>query len=161
MTSGAAPYYLGLPFRRKVHPIGDTNQLALLPFSACMQLWEPPLTVNSIGTDAAVTMPLHIYAKGNVKVQLEVLNNITVGIDATAQLGIDLDTANDGFGGADHAVMLDVDATPVVDIFNGKIKFAAGPNRKAAVHWKVQGSSAHLPLTCHPDGHCLLLSLLL
>jgi hypothetical protein len=63
---------------------------------------------------------------------------VQVTVAGSARLAVNLDTANNGFGGIDHAVMLSAEGSPSVNFLNGRVKIGNLGAVPADVYWRVR-----------------------
>lgn len=62
---------------------------------------------------------------------------VLVTATGNARLAVNLDTANNGFGGIDHAVMLSATASPSLNFLNGWVQIGTLGTVSADVYWRV------------------------
>jgi hypothetical protein len=90
----------------------------------------------------------HIRIQATLVMSTTFAGGFGLRITAVVTLAIDLDPGNNGIGGPDHAVLLDLKATPVITgppcDHKGTPSFELGGTRVAAsVYWKVGGHALH------------------
>lgn len=102
-------------------------------------MWQLTPSKPWEGTLAKATLESHISIGGVVNTNIKLGkadSSLSLDINTNAKLAVNMDMNKNGFGGLDHGVMIDLDASPTLNAFNGKFTIDLGQMTAAAV-WKV------------------------
>lgn len=104
-----------------------------------LQLWVLTGT-GTMGELRTVQQNVHLAMNANIKTVWSPAGKqhiVAVTINADATLGVNLDVAGDGFGGMDHAVMMQVVAAPQLSVGNGMLTIDDLGTVSGDVYWRV------------------------
>lgn len=104
---------------------------------ASVQMWTVPDDLFSLdtGTIGPIKFAAHLRATGSAEMQWQIKPQVLyITVLAQAALAIDMDADNNGIGGPDHAVLIDLQVAPKL----------AGPKKpETGVHaWEIGGYNA-------------------